>query len=114
MCSNKLFYLSVSPQFYHLILENFKKAGLNEECGEQMGWTRIVVEKPFGSDEKTAKALDARLAEIFREDQIYRIDHYLAKETFQNILAFRFYNNLFEKNWARNLSRKYTSASSKI
>ena len=108
MCSNKLFYLSVPPQFYDLIFRNFKQAGLNEECAAANGnadtavmdgWTRIVVEKPFGSDERTAKALDARLAEIFREDQIYRIDHYLAKETFQNILAFRFYNNLFEKNW---------------
>ncbi len=113
MCSNKLFYLSVSPQFYDLILKNFKKTGLNEECVPDAGaapamdgWTRIVVEKPFGSDERTAKALDARLAEIFREDQIYRIDHYLAKETFQNILAFRFYNNLFEKNWGKELIEK--------
>lgn len=106
MCSNKLFYLSVPPQFYHLIFENFKIAGLNRECNEQQGWTRIVVEKPFGSDEKTAKALDASLARLFKEDQIYRIDHYLAKETFQNILAFRFYNNLFEKNWGKELVEK--------
>jgi glucose-6-phosphate 1-dehydrogenase len=106
MCSNKLFYLSVPPQFYHLIFENFKIAGLNKECAEQEGWTRIVVEKPFGSDEKTAKALDKSLAELFKEDQIYRIDHYLAKETFQNILAFRFYNNLFERNWGKDLIEK--------
>ncbi len=108
MCSNKLFYLSVSPHFYDLILENFKKAGLNKECAEAEGWTRIVVEKPFGSDEKTAKALDAKLAQLFHEDQIYRIDHYLAKETFQNILAFRFYNNLFEKNWGKELVERIT------
>jgi glucose-6-phosphate 1-dehydrogenase len=114
MCSNKLFYLSVPPQFYDLIFTNFKKAGLNRECAQDAregdtameGWTRIVVEKPFGSNERTAKALDARLAQIFREDQIYRIDHYLAKETFQNILAFRFYNNLFEKNWGKELIEK--------
>ncbi len=114
MCSNKLFYLSVPPQFYDTIFSNFKKTGLNMECipenaaaSDAMdGWTRIVVEKPFGSDERTAKMLDARLAEIFREDQIYRIDHYLAKETFQNILAFRFYNNLFEKNWGKDLIEK--------
>ncbi len=114
MCSNKLFYLSVPPQFYDLILVNFKKAGLNEECVPKGrgnadvldGWTRIIIEKPFGSDERTVKVLDARLAEIFREGQIYRIDHYLAKETFQNILAFRFYNNLFEKNWGKELIEK--------
>ena len=103
MCSNKLLYLSVPPQFYREILNNLSRAGLAEECAPGEGWTRIVIEKPFGSDEKTAKALDAQLAKIFEEDQIYRVDHYLAKETFQNILAFRFYNNLFETNWGKEL-----------
>jgi len=109
MCSNKLFYLSVPPQFYPEILDNMKRAGLHEECapsGGGEGWTRIVIEKPFGNDEKSAKSLDAKLAKIFHEDQIYRIDHYLAKETFQNILAFRFYNNLFENNWGKELIEK--------
>ncbi len=109
MCSNKLFYLSVPPQYYAEILDNMKKAGLHEECapgGQGEGWTRIVVEKPFGNDEKSAKQLDAKLAKIFEEDQIYRIDHYLAKETFQNVLAFRFYNNLFENGWGKELIEK--------
>jgi glucose-6-phosphate 1-dehydrogenase len=109
MCSNKLFYLSVPPQFYPEILDNMKRAGLHEECapgGEGAGWTRIVVEKPFGNDEKSAKSLDAKLEKIFKEDQIYRIDHYLAKETFQNVLAFRFYNNLFENGWGKELIEK--------
>ncbi|HVM76899.1 MAG TPA: glucose-6-phosphate dehydrogenase [Candidatus Paceibacterota bacterium] len=106
MCSNKLMYLSVPPQFYPEILENMKRAGLHEECapqGQGEGWTRIVIEKPFGNDEKSAKSLDALLARIFHEDQIYRVDHYLAKETFQNILAFRFYNDLFEDAWGNSL-----------
>jgi len=99
MCSNKLFYLSVPPRFYDMILENLDRSGLTEECAPGEGWTRLVVEKPFGSNEKSAKALDARVAKFFKEDQIYRIDHYLAKEMLQNIIAFRFGNNLFEKEW---------------
>src|SRR4029077_4082186 len=64
------------------------------------GWTRVVVEKPFGSDEKSARALDMKLAKLFQEDQVYRIDHYLAKEMLQNILVFRFANDLFEDDWS--------------
>jgi glucose-6-phosphate 1-dehydrogenase len=107
-CSNKLFYLSVPPQFYKMIFENVHKAKLTELCDKTVGWTRIVVEKPFGNDEKSARDLDAQLAKLFKEDQIYRIDHYLAKETFQNILTFRFYNNLFEGNWGKDLIEKIT------
>ncbi len=106
MCSNKLLYLSVPPQFYGEILDNIKRAGLHEECmphSEGEGWTRVVIEKPFGNNEKSAKALDEKIAKIFNEDQIYRVDHYLAKETFQNILAFRFYNDLFENGWGKKL-----------
>jgi glucose-6-phosphate 1-dehydrogenase len=99
VCTNKLFYLSVPPQFYDQIFEYLHASHLTDPCSPEEGWTRVVVEKPFGSDEKTAKALDARLAKLFKEEQIYRIDHYLAKEAFQNILAFRFFNNLFETNW---------------
>jgi glucose-6-phosphate 1-dehydrogenase len=99
MCSNKLFYLSVPPQFYDQIFDNLHKSGLTDPCSPEEGWTRVVVEKPFGSDEKSAKELDAHLARLFREEQIYRIDHYLAKEMLQNILAFRFGNNLFEREW---------------
>jgi glucose-6-phosphate 1-dehydrogenase len=101
VCTNKLFYLSVPPQFYDMILENLHASKLTEPCSEQEGWTRVVVEKPFGDDEKSAKALDARLAKLFKEVQIYRVDHYLGKEMLQNILAFRFDNNLFEGEWNR-------------
>jgi glucose-6-phosphate 1-dehydrogenase len=104
--SNKLFYLSVPPQSYDTIFTNIHKAGLAEQGDGEDGWTRIVVEKPFGSDEKSAKALDERIAKLFKEEQVYRIDHYLAKETLQNILTFRFFNNLFENNWGRDLIEK--------
>lgn len=101
VCTNKLFYLSVPPQFYDVILENLHASKLTEPCSAEEGWTRVVVEKPFGNDEKSAKALDARLAKLFKEVQIYRVDHYLGKEMLQNILAFRFDNNLFEGEWNR-------------
>ena len=101
MCTNKLFYLSVPPQFYDTIFNNIHASHLADGCGPEEGWTRIVVEKPFGSDEKSAKALDLQLAKLFKEEQIYRIDHYLAKEMLQNIIAFRFGNNLFENEWDR-------------
>jgi len=106
VCSNKLFYLSVPPQFYDEIFTNIHKAKLTELCDVNTGWSRVVVEKPFGSDEKSAEALDARIAKLFTEEQVYRIDHYLAKETLQNILTFRFLNNLFEDNWGRDLIEK--------
>ena len=105
-CSNKLFYLSVPPQFYDEIFTNIHKAKLTDLCDANQGWSRVVVEKPFGGDEKSAKALDERIARLFKEDQVYNIDHYLAKETLQNILTFRFFNNLFEDNWGRDLIEK--------
>ncbi len=104
MCSNKLLYLAVPPRMYPEILNNVAAAGLNAPCGgPDEGWTRVIVEKPFGSDEKSAKALDALLDKLFKEEQIYRIDHYLAKEMLQNILVFRFSNNLFEAGWGKEL-----------
>lgn len=99
VCTNKIFYLAVPPQFYDTILSHIHTSHLADGCSDKMGWTRIVVEKPFGSDEVSAKALDTRLSKLFEEDQIYRIDHYLAKEMLQNILAFRFGNDLFEADW---------------
>ncbi len=99
ICTNKLFYLSVPPHFYSEILERLYKSHLTDGCGPYEGWTRVIIEKPFGNDEKSAKALDARLAGLFKEEQIYRIDHYLAKEMLQNILMFRFANDLFEGEW---------------
>lgn len=99
VCSNKLFYLAVPPEFYRTIFENLSSSGLTEPCSPEEGWTRVLVEKPFGKDAKTAEELDTLLATLFKEEQIYRIDHYLAKEMLQNILNFRFSNNLFESSW---------------
>ena len=96
VCSNKLFYLAVPPEYYRTIFEHLSASGLTEPCSPEEGWTRVLVEKPFGSDAKTAEDLDTLLGTLFKEEQIYRIDHYLAKEMLQNILNFRFSNNLFE------------------
>ena len=98
-CSNKLFYLAVPPKLYETIFRALAASGLSVPCGGDDGWTRVIVEKPFGSDLHTAKALDELLGKLFKEEQIYRIDHYLAKEMLQNILTFRFANNLFENIW---------------
>ena len=99
ICSNKLFYLAIPPQFYKIIFRNLASAGLTKPCSAKEGWSRVLVEKPFGKDLKTAEALDSLLGKLFKEEQIYRIDHYLAKEMLQNILSFRFSNNLFERSW---------------
>ncbi|TAK58108.1 glucose-6-phosphate dehydrogenase [Patescibacteria group bacterium] len=98
-CSNKLFHLSVAPSFYETILGQLSKSGLSIPCGGNLGWTRVLVEKPFGNDTETAKKLDALLGTLFKEEQIFRIDHYFAKEALQNVLAFRFSNSLFEPLW---------------
>ncbi len=102
VCSNKLFYFAVPPQFYDVIFKNLAQSGLTKPCSPQEGWSRVLVEKPFGRDLKTAESLDKLLGKLFKEVQIYRIDHYLAKEMLQNILSFRFQNNLFEKTWDNN------------
>ena len=99
-CSNKLFHLAVAPSFYESILDRLAKSGLTVPCDDNMGWTRVLVEKPFGHDTETAKKLDAKLGKLFKEEQIFRIDHYLAKEAIQNIISFRFANTLFEPLWS--------------
>jgi glucose-6-phosphate 1-dehydrogenase len=101
VCANKLFYLAVPPEHYETIFRNLADSGLTLECSDDSGWTRVLVEKPFGDDLATARSLDELLGSLFREDQIYRIDHYLAKEMLQAILEFRFANNLFEGEWNR-------------
>lgn len=106
VCTNKLFYLAVTPEMYPTIFNNLARTGLTKSCGVAQGWTRVIVEKPFGQDLKTAQKLDRLLAKLFQEIQIYRVDHYLAKEMVQNILAFRFSNNLFEQSWNKNFIEK--------
>ena len=101
VCANKLFYLAVPPENYELIFRHLSSSGLTIECSDATGWTRVLVEKPFGDDLDTARDLDVLLGSLFREEQIYRNDHYLAKEMLQGILDFRFNNNLFEHEWNR-------------
>ena len=99
VCSNKLFYLAVPPEHYKTIFQNLHATGLTKPCSPEEGWTRVIVEKPFGKDLKTAQELDRMLGKLFKEEQIYRMDHYLGKETVQNILAFRFSNSFLEPAW---------------
>jgi glucose-6-phosphate 1-dehydrogenase len=96
---NYLFYFATGPDFFGEIVDRLHEIGLTEEKDGK--WRRVVVEKPFGHDLASAKALNAELLKSLDESQIYRIDHYLGKETVQNILAFRFGNGIFEPIWNR-------------
>lgn len=105
-CANKLFYLAVPPPLYEPILKNLASSGLTTPCSPKEGWTRILIEKPFGEDLKASENLDTLLSSLFKEKQIYRIDHYLGKDMLQNILQFRFANNFFEDSWNNNYMEK--------
>jgi glucose-6-phosphate 1-dehydrogenase len=101
---NRIFYLAIQPSLVPGAVNDLGNAGLagtTERTSGRQGWTRVVVEKPFGSDVASAETLNRQLRGVFAEEQIYRIDHYLGKETVQNLAVFRFGNGLFEPIWNR-------------
>ncbi len=99
-CVPRFFYLATPPEHYENILKHLHTSKLSDGCGQGTTlYTKVLIEKPFGKDLATAKKLDQLLGNIFEERQIYRIDHYLGKETVQNILSLRFANGIFEPTW---------------
>src|SRR5260370_11722810 len=96
---NVFYYMATAPSYFGNIIEKLAANGLMEQNNDH--WRRVIIEKPFGHDLESAKALNQQLLKVADEKQIYRIDHYLGKETVQNIMAFRFANGIFEPIWNR-------------
>jgi glucose-6-phosphate 1-dehydrogenase len=106
-CGNRLFYLATAPEYFSDIINFLGQHGMSKPCvgpssDGKKNWVRTIIEKPFGHDLDSARALNDEVNKVFNEDQIFRIDHYLGKETVQNILVFRFANGIFENVWNRN------------
>jgi glucose-6-phosphate 1-dehydrogenase len=99
---NRLFYLAVAPEFFADIIQRLGKRGMAHPAEGEKHWVRVIIEKPFGTDLESARKLNDDVNAVLGEDQIFRIDHYLGKETVQNILVFRFGNGIFEPVWNRN------------
>jgi glucose-6-phosphate 1-dehydrogenase len=101
---NRLFYLATAPEYFSDIIKYLGDHCMARpaDCGDGKNWVRVIIEKPFGHDLESAKALNDEVNKVFDENQIFRIDHYLGKETVQNILVFRFANGIFENVWNRN------------
>ncbi len=99
---NRLFYLATAPEYFADIINSLGKHEMNKPQAGSNSWVRTIIEKPFGHDLASARALNDDVNKVFDEDQIFRIDHYLGKETVQNILVFRFANGIFENVWNRN------------
>jgi glucose-6-phosphate 1-dehydrogenase len=99
---NRLFYLAVAPEFFADIIQRLGKRGMAKPVPGESDWIRVIIEKPFGTDLTSARKLNDDVNAVLSEDQIFRIDHYLGKETVQNILVFRFGNGVFEPVWNRN------------
>ncbi len=103
---NRLFYLATAPEYFSDIIKFLGEHGMNQPPDSTVdghpAWVRVIIEKPFGHDLDSAKALNDEVNKVFHEEQIFRIDHYLGKETVQNILVFRFANGIFENVWNRN------------
>jgi len=112
ICAYKLFYLSVRPELYGDVFTFLKKTNILYTCGDENDqnqiWSRILIEKPFGTNFEHAKELDTQLSTVISENQIFRIDHYLAKEALENILIFRFKNSIFNAVWNKDFISKIT------
>ena len=98
---NRLFYMATPPSFFPVIVTHLGDSGLAQPKHPGQSWTRVVIEKPFGRDLESARELNRAVTGVFEEGQVYRIDHYLGKETVQNLLVFRFANGIFEPIWNR-------------